>query len=69
MLNPADGVHAAMRGDFILMDFADADDPALVYPESLIGSRYLERPEHLAVYRDAFAQICKQSVPLEEYRP
>lgn len=69
VLTATNGVHPGMRGDFVIMDFADADDPPLVYLESLIGSRYLERVEHLAVYRDAFDQVSAQSVPLEEYRP
>ncbi len=69
VLTATNGVHAGMRGDFVIMDFVDEDDPPLVYLESLIGSRYLERPEHLAVYRDVFAQVFEQAVPLEEYHP
>jgi transcriptional regulator with XRE-family HTH domain len=69
VLSAVNGVHAGMRGDFVIMDFADDDDPTLVYLESLIGSRYLERPEHVAVYRDAFDRIVEQAVPLEDYHP
>ena len=68
VLARTNGVHAGMRGDFVIMDFADEDDPPLVYLESLIGSRYLERPEHLAAYRDDFDRIYAQAVPLEEYQ-
>lgn len=66
---PADGVHAAMRGDFVIMDFADVDDPPLVYLESLIGSRYVEQTDQLAVYRQAFDAIFDLAVPVEEYSP
>ena len=65
---PVDGLHAAMRGDFIIMDFADVDDPPLVYLESLIGSRYLEQTDQLHVYREAFDAIFARAVPVEEYR-
>ena len=66
---PVSAVHAAMRGDFTIMDFPDLDDPPLVYLESLIGSRYVERTEQLAVYREAFGHIVERAVPLEEYPP
>jgi transcriptional regulator with XRE-family HTH domain len=62
-----DGVHVAMDSTFTIMDFADPDDPPLVYLESLIGSRYVERIEHVAEFRRAFDRIRGQAVPLEEY--
>jgi hypothetical protein len=67
VLPATNGVHAGMRGDFMIMDFPDVDDPPLVYLESLVGSRYVERPDQLAVFRRAFAQVRTQAVPLEEY--
>ena len=65
---PVDGVHAAMRGDFVMMDFAEIDDPPLVYLESLIGSRYVEQADQLAVYREAFDDVFNRAVLVEEYR-
>jgi hypothetical protein len=38
-----------------------------VYVETLVGSRYLERPEHVAEFRRAFRLIEAQAVSLEEY--
>jgi hypothetical protein len=67
VLTPTNGVHTAMRGPFTIMDFDDPDDPPLVYVESLIGSRYVERADHLALYRGAFDLMRTQTVPLEEY--
>ena len=67
VLPATNGVHTAMRGDFMIMDFADGDDPPLVYLESLVGSRYVERPDQLAEYRRAFDQVRAQAVPLKEY--
>ena len=67
VLSATNGVHAAMRGEFSIMDFADPDDPPLVYLESLIGYRYVERPDQLAAFRRAFDAIQAQAVPLKEY--
>ena len=67
VLVPTNGVHIAMRGPFTLMDFDDPDDPPLVYLESYIGSRYVERKDHVAAFRAAFDTIRAQAVPVEEY--
>lgn len=67
VLTAGNGLHPAMRGPFTIMDFDDPDDPSLVYVETLVGSRYLERPEHVAEFRRAFRLIEAQAVSLEEY--
>jgi transcriptional regulator with XRE-family HTH domain len=67
VLTARNGVHPAMRGQFTIMDFDDPDDPSLVYVETLVGSRYMEKPEHVAEFRRAFRQVQAQAVPLEEY--
>lgn len=67
VLLASNGLHAAMRGPFTILDFDDEDDPSLVYLESLIGSRYVERPDQLQEFRNAFARIFEQAVPFEEY--
>lgn len=67
VLTATNGVHSAMRGPFTIMDFDDPDDPALVYLETLIGSRYVERTDQVAEFRHAFGQIREQAVTLEEY--
>lgn len=67
VLTAGNGLHPAMRGPFTIMDFDDPDDPSLVYVETLVGSRYLERPEHVAEFRRAFRLIQAQAVSLEEY--
>lgn len=67
VLTSTNGLHAAMRGPFTILDFDDPDDPSLVYLETLIGSRYVERRDQLSEYRRAFGQIREQAVPLEEY--
>jgi transcriptional regulator with XRE-family HTH domain len=67
VLTASNGLHPAMRGPFTIMDFDDPDDPSLVYVETLVGARYMERPEHLAEFRDAFQHVQAQAVSLEEY--
>lgn len=67
ILSATNGLHAAMRGPFTIMDFDDPDDPSLVYLETLIGSRYVERTEQVDEFRRAFDRIRDQAVPLEEY--
>ena len=64
------GAHPAMHvGPFTILDFDDADDPAVVYLESHTGARYLERPEELREYHRIFDLIRRQSVPIEEHGP
>lgn len=67
VLTPTNGLHVAMRGPFTILDFDDPDDPSLVYLETLIGSRYVERTDQVSEFRCAFDQIREQAVPLEEY--
>jgi transcriptional regulator with XRE-family HTH domain len=63
------GAHAAMLGSFALLDFDDPDDPTVVYLESHVGARYLEKPAEVDDYRRIFGLINKQAVPIEEYSP
>ena len=37
------GAHAGMPGSFVVMDFPDAADPALVYTDSMAGDLFMER--------------------------
>lgn len=67
VLPSTNGVHSAMDCPFTILDFDDPDDPPLVYLESVTETRYVERPEHVQQFRDAFDRIRTQAVPLEEY--
>jgi transcriptional regulator with XRE-family HTH domain len=61
------GLHPAPHGPFTMLDFDDPDDPSLVYVESLVGGRYIERPDHVAEYRRAFEQVRALAVPIGEH--
>jgi transcriptional regulator with XRE-family HTH domain len=63
------GAHAAMTGAFRIMDFADEEDPNLVYIEMHAGAHYLEKPGELAEYRRIFELASTQSVPIGASRP
>jgi transcriptional regulator with XRE-family HTH domain len=61
------GAHAAMKGAFTLLEYADDKDPDVVYLETHSGGRYIEQPDQVATYRRMFELIGQQSVPIEEY--
>lgn len=62
------GAHAAMHiGGFAILDFADPEDPAVVYLESHTGARYLEKPDELTEYRKVYDLIYRKTVPIEQY--
>ncbi|OLB77989.1 MAG: hypothetical protein AUI14_14540 [Actinobacteria bacterium 13_2_20CM_2_71_6] len=64
------GGHAAQHiGAFTILDFADPNDPPVVYLESHTGARYLEKEDELAEYRKVYELIYKKTVPIEEYQP
>jgi Domain of unknown function (DUF5753) len=47
------GAHAGAIGAFVILDYPEATDPAMVYVETLAGDIYLE--ERSDVNRDALA--------------
>lgn len=67
VLPATNGVHTAMRGPFVILDFDDPDDPAIAYVENLVGSRYIEKPEDLRRFRRALDQLRRRALPLEEW--
>ena len=58
-----------MKGAFTVLDFDNPDDPALVYIETHLGSRYLEQPQQVLEYRRIFQLLHDRAIPIEEYRP
>jgi hypothetical protein len=64
------GPHPAMRlGAFTILDFHNADDPAVVHAGTHTGARYLEKPDELAEYRRIFDLIYRMTTPIENHRP
>ena len=63
------GAHAAMTGAFRILDFNDDEDPDVVYLETHVGARYVEKPAEVDEYRRIFELIYKQAVPIGEFDP
>lgn len=61
------GAHAAMLGDFALLDFDDDEDPPVAYLESQVYARYLEQSEQLDEYRRVYDLTLRQTVPIQEF--
>ena len=51
------GAHAGAIGAFVIVDFPEATDPAVVYVETLAGDIYLEERSDVNRYTLAFARL------------
>ena len=51
------GAHAGTIGAFVILDFAEATDPAVVYVETLAGDIYLEERSDVNRYTLAFDRL------------
>ena len=67
VLPATNGLHRAVTGPFVLLDFENPDDPSVVYIESFAGSRYVERPTDVARFRDVLDDMRQLALPLEEW--
>ncbi len=61
------GAHAGMEGAFRILDFADPDDPNIVYLESHGGASHLQKHADYAAYQQIWDLLYVQSVPLKEF--
>lgn len=64
----AAGAHAGMDGTFSILDFPEAEDPAVVYAENATGGLFLEKAEEIAKYRRIFDSIQATALTPEESR-
>ena len=51
------GAHAGTTGPFVIMDFPEPTDPAVVYVETLAGDIYLEEHSDVNRYTLAFDRL------------
>ena len=51
------GAHAGMPGSFVVMDFPDPADPALVYIDSMAGDLFLERDADVRRFAMTFEHL------------
>lgn len=61
------GPQPVMRGAFVILDFADPEDPSVMYGENLTTFRYVEAPATVAEYRWVFDRLLATAVPVKEY--
>lgn len=67
VLPATNGVHRAMLGPFVILDFDDEADPSVGYVENLIDDGFYERPSEVTKFREAFDRLRRQALPLEEW--
>jgi transcriptional regulator with XRE-family HTH domain len=60
------GAHPAMDGPFILLEFPDLADPALVYIEQAVSGLVLEDAEELGKYTQMFDNLTVQALTSEQ---
>ncbi len=51
------GAHAGTTGPFVILDFEEPTDPAMVYVETLAGDIYLEERSDVNRYTLAFGRL------------
>lgn len=66
VLPPAVGEHPAMSGAFTIYSFAESDDPDVVYLEHIIGDVYLQSPDGVQRYAEAFERLRSAALSPED---
>jgi Domain of unknown function (DUF5753)/Helix-turn-helix domain len=62
------GPHPA-DSPFVLLDFADAEDPPVAYVEGAGWARYLDHPDDHAEYAYLWSVLHDRSIPIKEWKP
>jgi hypothetical protein len=63
----ASGLPPTPAGPFTILDFDDPDDPSVACVENVIETRYIDRADQVAQFREEFEQVRRQTVPVEDY--
>ncbi|MFI6763183.1 helix-turn-helix domain-containing protein [Micromonospora sp. NPDC050417] len=63
-------VYASLAGGFVILDFPRLGtrpaEPSTVYSESLTGALYLDKPEEVGAYAEAWQTFSRQALSVEE---
>jgi transcriptional regulator with XRE-family HTH domain len=62
----AAGASAGIDGDFVILDFPEPEDPAVVYVEGLFGDLYLESKTETDRYVLAWTRLAGQAMSADE---
>lgn len=57
---------ASSAGPFVLLDFPDDEDPAIVYCEGPTGALYLDKARELATYNAIWASVAELALSAEQ---
>jgi Domain of unknown function (DUF5753)/Helix-turn-helix domain len=57
------------NGGFAILEFADPEDPTVIYTETLAGSRMMEKTKTVTAFKERFGGLRSQSIPMEEFAP
>ena len=60
------GAHAGTTGPFVILDYVEATDPAVVYVETLAGDIYLEERSDVDRYTLAFDRLVAAALHPDE---
>ena len=60
------GTHAGAIGAFVILDFPEASDPAMVYVETLAGDIYLEERSDVSRYTLAFDRLVEAALHTDD---
>lgn len=60
------GAHPAMEGPFSILGFPEPFDPDVVYLENQAGSVYVEEPEEIDRYSQAFTHLIAKALSAED---
>ena len=61
------GGHAGLKGSFNVLGFTADDHPDVAYLEARAGGQHIWDQDQVQIYRDDFARIKDQSIPIEEH--
>jgi hypothetical protein len=60
------GAHAGMKGEFVILDFPDPEDPPVAYVEGLMGDLYLESEGELELFHGAWAHVVEEALNVDD---
>ncbi|MEU8235685.1 helix-turn-helix transcriptional regulator [Actinoplanes sp. NPDC048967] len=64
----AAGAHAALGEAFVIFEFGDSGRAPVVHSEDLVGGQLRTKHSHVRVYREAFADLRRRALTVDETR-
>jgi transcriptional regulator with XRE-family HTH domain len=62
------GAHAALTESFMILDFAAGTRNPVVHSEGLTGGLFHLKPDDVRIYREAFEDLRRRALPIEQSR-